>query len=394
VAERQRRDLEDKMRETQKLESLGVLAGGIAHDFNNLLTAVLGGASIVAAELPPHSPLLAQVGQIESAAIRAAELCKQMLAYSGKGRFVLQRIDLSQIISQSADLLRLSIRKNAQLVLELAAGLPPLLADPTQLQQIIMNLVINASEALGEDEGTIRVRTDVMQADSVYLAATHLAPELPEGSYVFLEVSDNGCGMTPEVCARIFDPFFTTKFTGRGLGLAAVLGIVRGHHGALRVDTEPGWGTTIRVLLPPAEGELESAPTVPQPAAEWHGSGTVLVIDDEETVRTATDRMLRHLGFDVRLAVDGLDGLEQFRANPGAFALVLLDLTMPRLDGAKTLSAIRELRPDTPVLMMSGFSEQEVAARFGSDRPDGFMEKPFRLARLREKVQAVLAQKS
>jgi PAS domain S-box-containing protein len=390
-AERERRELENRMRETQKLESLGVLAGGIAHDFNNLLTAVLGGASMLAAELPPGSPLLSEVGEIETAAARAAELCKQMLAYSGKGRFVLQHLDLSKLISQSSELLHHSIRKDADLTMELAPDLPPLLVDPAQMQQIIVNLVINASEALGEKGGSIRVRTGTMKADDEYVAATHLAPEIAPGPFVFLEVSDNGCGMSPDVSARIFDPFFTTKFTGRGLGLAAVLGIVRGHRGALRVDTQPGWGTTIRVLLPPADGDVDSSQPPEKSTAEWRGSGRVLVIDDEETVRTATERMMQHLGFDVRLAVDGEDGLEQFRADPQGFALVLLDLTMPRLDGEETLHAIRELRPDTRVLMMSGFTEQEVAARFDSARPDGFLEKPFRLAKLQEKVQAVFA---
>jgi two-component system cell cycle sensor histidine kinase/response regulator CckA len=390
AAERDRLDLENKMREAQKLESLGVLAGGIAHDFNNLLTAVLGGASLVAADLPPGSPLLAEVEQIETAAARAAELCKQMLAYSGKGRFVLQRLELSQLVSESTELLHLSVRKNAELTLELTPNLPPLLADSTQIQQIIMNLVINASEAVGDEGGTVRVRTGLMNADAAYLASTHPPSGLAPGPYVYLEVSDNGCGMDAEVCARIFDPFFTTKFTGRGLGLAAVLGIVRGHRGALRVDTERGWGTTFRVLLPPAEGKIEPTRPKQQTETQWRGSGTVLLVDDEESVRKATEKMLIHMGFEVRIAVDGEDGLEQFRGDPSAFRLVLLDLTMPRLDGEKTLHAIRELQPDIRVLMMSGFTEQEVAARFDADRPDGFLEKPFRLTTLRDKVRAVI----
>ncbi len=390
AAEMERKRIERKLQETQKLESLGVLAGGIAHDFNNLLTGILGNASLVSMDLPPDSPVLSSIEQIEIAASRAADLCQQMLAYSGKGRFVVRSLDLNRIIAETTELLRISISKKATLTLDLAHELPAVQADATQFRQIVMNLVVNASEALGERGGVIRLSTGAVHAGPETFSEAHLGPDLPPGDYVFLEVVDNGCGMDPDVRARIFDPFFTTKFTGRGLGLAAVLGIVRGHRGALQVETEPGRGTTFRVLLPAVEGAAEVTGRSLAAKTEWRGSGIVLVVDDEATVRAATSQLLRSLGFEVRLAVDGVEGVEIFRAAPQAFALVLLDLTMPRLGGGGVYEVVRALHPTVPVVLMSGYNEGEVAERFGDDGPAAFLQKPFDLPRLREKLVAVL----
>jgi len=390
AAQVERDRIERKLQESQKLESLGVLAGGIAHDFNNLLTGILGNASLAALDLPPASPVHISLEQIETAARRAADLCQQMLAYSGKGRFVVRSLDLNAIIAETTDLLRVSISKNATLTLDLAASLPAVQADATQVRQIVMNLVVNASEAIGERGGLIRVSTGVVRAERETFAQAHLAPELPGGDYVFLEVADNGSGMEPEVRAKIFDPFFTTKFTGRGLGLAAVLGIVRGHGGALQVDTQPGRGTTFRILLPAAEGAVEIEAKPSDGANVWRGSGTILIIDDEATVRVASSQMLRSLGFDVRVATDGVEGIESFRAAPRVFAAILLDLTMPRLGGESVFNAIRELNTTVPVVMMSGYNQGEVAARFGANGPAAFVQKPFDLSVLREKLRAVL----
>lgn len=391
AAEQQRAQMERKLLETQKLESLGVLAGGVAHDFNNLLTGILGNAGLMRLELPEHSPVQEMLADIEHSALRAADLCKQMLAYAGKGRFVVQRLDLSALVEDTARLLQLSVSKKAVLSFDLTADLPRIQADATQLRQIVMNLVINASEAIGEQSGRIVVTTGLMTADRAYLTETYLSPDLPEGDYVFLEVSDNGMGMSAATRARIFDPFFTTKFTGRGLGLAAVLGIVRGHRGALKVYTEPGRGTSFKLLLPCVDGPAENADAAAGRQPRWTGEGTILVVDDEETVRTVASRMLKAHGYQVVLAADGREALARFRERAGEFRLVLLDLTMPHMNGEETFREMRHLQPDARVLLMSGFNEQEAVNRFTGKGLAGFLQKPFTPESLLSKLQEVLA---
>ncbi|HEX8295155.1 MAG TPA: PAS domain S-box protein [Chthoniobacteraceae bacterium] len=386
----ERQALEKKLQEAQKLESLGVLAGGIAHDFNNLLTGVLGNASLARMDLPADSPIQSYLEQVEFSATRAADLCKQMLAYSGKGRFVVKHLDLNAVIQDTARLLQVSISKRAVLKFDLAEGLPVVLGDATQLRQVVMNLIINASEAVAEKSGFISLSTGLTRADRAYLAGSYFAPDLPEGDYVYLEVADNGAGMSQEVLSRIFDPFFTTKFTGRGLGLAAVLGIVRGHKGALKVFSEEGWGTTFKILLPCVEGTAEESGERPTISANWRGSGRVLVVDDEETVRVTTARMVEACGLQTSLADDGRSGLEQFQATPDDFTLVILDLTMPHMDGQEAFRAITELRPNARVLLISGFNEQEAIAGFTGKALAGFLQKPFTFPALRDKLQEIL----
>ena len=386
----ERRALDRKLQETQKLESLGILAGGIAHDFNNLLGAVLGNASLARMDLAQDSPGQPFLAQIEIAAHRAAELCKQMLAYSGKGHFVVRQLDLNALIEDTTRLLQVSISKRAVLQFQLAASLPAVLGDATQLRQVVMNLVINASEALGDTSGFISLSTGVTRADRAYLAGTFFAPDLPEGDYVFLEIADTGAGMPPEVLGRIFDPFYTTKFTGRGLGLAAVLGIVRGHEGALTAASERGRGTTFRILLPCATGPAdEPVPVVPS-TPRWRGTGVALVADDEESVRATVARMLEMIGFTTELAEDGQIAVDIFRAAPQRFSLVVLDLTMPHMDGEEAFRQIRALRPDTRVLLTSGFNEQQAIERFTGQGLAGFLQKPFTVSALREKLQQIL----
>jgi CheY-like chemotaxis protein len=340
-------------------------------------------------DLPAESPVQPYLEQIEAAARRAAELCKQMLAYSGKGRFVVNRLNLNVLLEDTTRLLQISISKRAVMKFNLAPGLPSVLGDATQLRQVIMNLVINASEAIGDKSGFIGVTTGMTRADRAYLAGAYFARDLPEGDYVSLEISDNGGGMSPEVLEKIFDPFFTTKFTGRGLGLAAVLGIVRGHNGALKVFSEPGWGTTFKILLPCAEGEAEEIVTAAPGLADWKGEGRVLVVDDEETVRVTTARMLESSGFTTRLADNGRTGVEEFMAEPDGYQLVMLDLTMPHMDGDEAFRLIHEARPEMRVLLMSGFNEQEAIARFTGQGLAGFIQKPFTLPSLREKLQEI-----
>ncbi|RXK55119.1 PAS domain-containing hybrid sensor histidine kinase/response regulator [Oleiharenicola lentus] len=384
------RRLETKLVESAKLESLGVLAGGIAHDFNNLLTGILGNASLARQELPPASLGQPMLDQIETAARRAADLCKQMLAYSGKGRFVVQRLDLNKLVEDTTHLLQISIAKNCVLRFNLAANLPAIKADATQLRQVIMNLVINGSEAIGNRSGVLALTTGVARVDSEYLKGFRPDASPVPGDYVFIEVSDNGCGMDSATLAKIFDPFFTTKFTGRGLGLAAVLGIVRGHKGGLKVYSEPGKGTTFKLFFPVAGGKPQDSFSPFQDAAPFQGSGTVLVVDDEETVRTVAARMLERLGFSVVMANDGREGMERFRTDPTRFTLVLLDLTMPHLDGEETFRQMRMLNPTVRVILTSGFNQQEAINRFTGKGLAGFIQKPFELASLIQVIRSVL----
>jgi PAS domain S-box-containing protein len=389
-AEQEAAELDRKFQQTQKLESLGILAGGVAHDFNNLLTSILGNASLARMDLPANAAAQKSLEEIETAAERAAELCRQMLAYAGQGRFISSRVNLNTLISETVDLLQSSVSKRATIELHLAEQLPAVQGDATQMRQIIMNLVLNAGESLGEGSGLIAVKTGTMTADPAWLRDAQIAPETWEGEYVSLEVADNGSGMTPETLARIFEPFFTTKFTGRGLGLAAVLGIVRGHRGALHVTSDLGQGTTFRLAFPavgmPAATTSATAGRGPAPVID----GTVLVVDDEETVRRTVARALERVGCKVLTAEDGALALEKVRRATKPIDLVLLDLTMPVMDGVQTLRELRRLCPDLPVMLMSGFAEVQAVARFGEHRLAGFLQKPFTVDLLQRRVAEAL----
>ncbi|HEX7928847.1 MAG TPA: PAS domain S-box protein, partial [bacterium] len=381
----EQRELERKLLQSQKLESLGLLAGGIAHDFNNLLTGILGYASLALQRLPRESPLRNFVAQIEAGGKRAAELCQQMLAYAGRGRFDVKACAMNEIVSDTLPLVEVSISKKIELVVHLAERLPAVEVDATQIRQIVLNLVTNASDAIGQKAGRITVTTGVVKADREYLAQTYLSPALPEGRYVFLEVSDTGEGMTLDVQKKIFDPFFTTKFTGRGLGLAAVLGIVRAHQGALKVYSEPGQGTTMRLLLPAAAADV--VPGNRQAATPWQGGGVALVVDDEDSVREVALRMMEALGYTTLAAKDGREAVELYRQNAGRVSLVLLDLTMPHMDGEETFRAIRAVNSSATVVLMSGFTEMESLDRFKDTGLAAFLQKPFSLDSLRSILQ-------
>ena len=384
--EEEQNRLESKLLETQKLESLGVLAGGIAHDFNNILSGVLGNANLARLELQPGSVVHPYLEQIEKAAVRAADLCRQMLAYSGRGRFIVERLALNDVIEDTLQLLNLSISKNTVLKLHLTQPLPAISADATQLRQLIMNLVINASEALEGRSGVISLATGVTRVNPEYLSRMQFTDKLPMGDYIFVEVSDNGSGMSKETLERIFDPFFTTKFSGRGLGLSAVLGIVRGHRGGLKVYSEPGRGTTFKILFPVAEGTAETASPAAATIPKLQAGGTVLVVDDEETVCAMLARALERFGFKVELASNGEIAVAKAQACGADYRVVLLDLTMPHMDGEATFSALRNIRPNLPVLLMSGFNENDALSRFGGKGLSGFLQKPFDLDNLRQKL--------
>ena len=389
-AEEEKTQFDAKLQQTQKLESLGMLAGGIAHDFNNLLTSILGYADLALLELPPRSPALPLIGEAVNGARRAAELTAQMLAYSGKGRFVVEQLDISRLIDDITRLLEISISKKCVLKYNLLPNLPSISADATQIRQVIMNLVINASEAIGDRSGVIMLTTGAMYCDSAYLSETYLDENLPEGLYVYLEVADNGAGMSEETRARVFEPFFTTKFTGRGLGLAAVLGIVRGHHGALKIYSEQGVGSTFKALFPATDLPASMAESPEAQALEWRGGGVVLVVDDEETARGLAVHMLERMGFEVLAAADGREGVEIFRANKANIRLVLLDMTMPHMDGEETFRELRRIRIDVRVVLTSGYNEQTATSRFAGKGLAAFIQKPYRFEELRAVVRNVL----
>ena len=388
-AQRESEQFQRNLLQTQKLESLGVLAGGIAHDFNNLLTGILGFADLIRLATPAGSPVAGHLAHIVASSERAADLCRQMLAYAGKGRFVIEALDLGALAAETAQLLHLTVSKRAMLTLCLAPGLPPLRGDASQVRQVMMNLVINASEALGDKDGLIAVSTRLERLDDDALAEEGRAgPSPPPGDYLCLEVADTGSGMDEATRARIFEPFFTTKFQGRGLGLAAVLGIVRGHGGVLRMHSEPGRGSRFRAYFPPSQAPLPAAPLL-RSGPSWRGKGIILIVDDEEPVRLVAAEMVRSLGFEALLASDGQDALQRLRHGASADA-VLLDLTMPRLDGAQTLEALRQLAPTLPVVLMSGYSERELTERFAGQGLAGFLQKPFSRAAIRDVLEAAL----
>ncbi len=389
-AEEQQRRLQEQVLHAQKLESLGVLAGGIAHDFNNLLQGILGNADFALSALPPGSMSHSYVQNVIAATRQAAELSQQLLAYSGKGRFVIEPVDLSAVVGEMTQLLRASVSKKAILRFHLAEDLPTVEADRAQLRQIALNLTTNASEALGGKEGAITISTGCMFCEADYLAQTYLGPDVQAGTYTYLEVKDTGIGMDEETLDRVFDPFFSIKFAGRGLGLAAVLGIVRGHGGTIDVESKPGLGATFRVLLPSSEKPAAPRESAGPASEDWRGAGMVLVVDDEKGVRDLARKMLEHLGFDVVTAQDGREAVEIFQQSPDEIELILLDLTMPRMSGHEAFEEIRRIRPDARVILSSGYDEEETISKFPATGLAGFIMKPYTLTALREIVRRAL----
>ncbi|MBN2586446.1 MAG: PAS domain S-box protein [Candidatus Fermentibacteraceae bacterium] len=390
IAEETRKNLEAQIQHTQKLESLGVLAGGIAHDFNNILMAILGYADLALLDSEPGSPSRSSIEEIEKAARNAADLTKQMLAYSGKGKFQIAKLDLNKIIREMTHLLEISISKKAVIKFNLAAKLPPIEADPSQIRQIIMNLITNASDSMEDTSGVITITTNIMDCDSDYLGTVYLSDRVEEGTYVYMEVADTGCGMDDQTLKRLFDPFFTTKFTGRGLGLSAVLGIIRGHGGTIKVYSEEGSGSSFKVLLPAVKGEAESGARKDVCRLEEFRGGTVLLVDDEVSVREVGMSMLERKGYDVLVAGDGREALEIFREKHDEIDCIILDLTMPHMDGDETFREMRKIDSSVKVIISSGYNKQDVTQRFVGKGLAGFIQKPYRLSELHAKVQEVI----
>ena len=385
-----RKRFNERLQQTQKLESLGVLAGGIAHDFNNLLTGIIGNASVALDQVPAESSVRGSLEAVVNAGEKASVLTRQLLAYAGKGRFVIERLDLSSLVREISSLLRASIPKNVQLRLALREDLPPIEGDAAQIQQLIMNLVINAAEAV-EDGKTeiVKVLTGLEEIDQAYIGQTVSPDGVLPGRYVTLEVRDRGCGMDEQTLSRIFDPFFTTKFTGRGLGLAAAMGIVRGHKAALKVESAPGKGSTFKVLFPASDGQA-ARPQRSGFEKNLAGRGTILVVDDEDTVRHAAKSALESYGYQVAVAENGQEAVELFQKLGTEISAVLLDMTRPVMSGEEALVRIKSLRPDVPVVLSSGYDEAEATRRFTGKGLGGFVQKPYTAARLAEKIKAVL----
>lgn len=364
--------------ETQRLESLGLLAGGIAHDFNNLMTAVLGYASLARFELPQASSAQGHLSEIEKAARRSADLCRQLLAYAGKGRVSTESVDLNQLVEDSLGLLKLSITSKVVLHLDLAPGLPIVEADPTQLRQVLMNLVLNAADAIGERSGLITVSTGVVRASAEYLAEFFGSDALVPGDYNFLEVRDTGCGMTQKTISKIFEPFYTTKLNGRGLGLSAVLGIVRGHKAGIKVYSELNHGSSFKLILPlSGDHKLTATPPIRSQTGRFAESFLILVVDDEESVRAIIARSLESFGLRALLAKDGREGLQLFKQHRQEIRLAVLDLTMPHMGGSDLKRELHLLAPNLPVILMSGYSPEELKVRFAGKGFVGFLQKPF-----------------
>ena len=388
----ERRRSEEALRQAQKLESLGVLAGGIAHDFNNLLTAMVGNLNLAQMHLPDASPAQPYLDAVERTVLKASDLTKQMLAYSGKGRFVVKAQDLNAIVKEMVHLLQVSISKKADLRLELEEELPAIQAEAAQVQQVVMNLVTNASDALSARQGIIRVATSLQRLDATAISRQFPNQTLDPGEFVVLEVADTGCGISEEVMSRIFDPFFTTKTAGRGLGLSALLGILRGHKAGIRIRSEPGKGSLFEVFFP-ASGEAAAEVRAGSPDRAGSISGTVLLVDDEEMILESTGAALATLGLEVVTARDGVDGLARFLELGPRLSLVLMDLSMPRMDGVTAFLAMHQAHPEVPVLLSSGYDPQEPGEGLLDKGLAGFIQKPYRLKDLAAAVVAAMAKK-
>jgi two-component system cell cycle sensor histidine kinase/response regulator CckA len=389
-AEREQRGFELKLLETQKLESLGVLAGGIAHDFNNLLVGILGNASLALTQVAADPSLRETLERIQQAAERSGELTRQMLAYSGRGAHLVQAVDLSSVVSGMLELTESTISKKAALRCFLAPDTPTIEADVTQLRQVILNLITNASEALGGEGGEITVATGSLKADRATVSQFALMDDLTEGTYVFLKIGDSGCGMDTDTKAKMFDPFFTTKAAGTGLGLAAVLGIVRSHGGGIRVDSEPGRGTTFTLLFPASVNARATVGHDPVEESDWRGCGTVLVADDNDAIRVVLSKMLAKIGFSVVLAENGAEALNVILERETELAFVVLDHSMPEMDGDEVLAELKRRQIAIPIILSSGNTPHDLRPRAAGRDVAGFLPKPYRLPELAAIARQIL----
>ena len=386
--EKEKREFEEKLQQTQKLESLGVMAGGIAHDFNNLLTGIVGYAEISLMDLPENSKLVSYMNHILNASHQAAALCDQMLAYSGGGKFIFEPIDLNEQVQASLSLIDASIPGNVGLTMSLGSNLPQITGDSVQLRQVIMNLVLNAAEAVGEKAGTVSLSTGIMDFEPETMTGfTPNEEEIPPGKYLFLTIADDGVGIEEEIRQRIFEPFYSTKFTGRGLGLPAVLGIVNNHKGTIRFLSEEGKGTSFTVLLPCDDQVLLNAN---MPESMLKKAVTVLIVDDESLVHDVAGETLRRAGFNVISAYDGREGLRKFMEFESQISLVILDLTMPYLTGDEVFRRIRKSNSEVKIAITSSYAEEMVMQQFQGKDVAGFLPKPISPSKLLKRINTIL----
>ncbi len=383
-AEQERVLFEDQLQNARRLESLGMMAGGIAHDFNNLLMGIMGNAELALLDVPDDNPAQAAIRDLIRTSQRAGDLCRQMLAYAGQGSFAMEEAAINGLVAEIVRMLEVNIPRHVRVRQHLDRDTPDVKMDVTQVRQILMNLILNASDAIGEDPGEITIRTGLRFCTRKMLSATWIDDDLPVGEYVFFEVRDTGKGMDEATLVRIFDPFFSTKFTGRGLGLASVLGIVRAHSGAIAVKSQPGVGSSFTIYLPAlksaAERKSPSRDGSPSPVGvrRMSGGGTVLFVDDDDVIRSVITRFLMLGGFNVLSASDGLEGLELFRMHADTIDAVVLDMTMPKMGGAEALAEIRRIREDAIVLVSSGYSVEETQERLRNLQPVTFIQKPYK----------------
>lgn len=379
-AENRRQVLEAQVRRSEKLESLGVLAGGLAHDFNNLLVGILGHVGLALMDLPPGHAAREELLAVEKAALRAADLCKQMLTYSGRGRFEMRPVHVDALLAELAETLRGTVGGHVAIELLPGAALPPIEGDGMQLRQLLLSLVLNAAESIGEGPGTVQVRLECRRFDHAALNEIAFRKELPEGRYVCVEITDDGCGMDTATLSRIFDPFFTTKFTGRGMGMAAVQGIVHGHNGFITLQSTPGNGTTVLVGLPVPAGSPAPAPAAP-------GRGAVLIVEDDDVLRNVVRQVFEIEGYRVHSAVDGLQGFDLFRTHADTLGLVVLDLILPGMPGEELYGEMRRARPDLPVLVTSGWHPEDLSKVYAPEDHADYLPKPFNARTLLDRAR-------
>ncbi|OGK07830.1 MAG: hypothetical protein A2W80_02560 [Candidatus Riflebacteria bacterium GWC2_50_8] len=389
VAAEEKQHLVEQLQLAQKFESLGTLAGGVAHDFNNILMSIMGYAEISLTEIPKSGRLYENICMIQTAAQRAAELTRQMLDFTGKNVFRIEPMDLSLLVKEMANLLSVTISKKITVCYDLKEGITAV-GDPLQLRQIVMNLIMNASEAIGDNNGQITIRTGMLDRNSNSMKSTAVSNLDPDNEfYAFLEVTDTGCGIPPETLEKIFDPFFTTKFTGRGLGLAATMGIIKSHRGAISVTSTPGRGSSFVIILPASEELLNDAVDKETVIPELKLKGKILLADDEETILSLTEMMLEPYNIEIICAGDGARAVEIFENQKQEIALVILDMVMPKLSGEETFNKIKAISPEIPVIIASGHSRNETLQRFTGASFDGFLQKPFRIQDLIKEICAV-----
>jgi signal transduction histidine kinase/CheY-like chemotaxis protein len=385
-ADEERLLLERQLQHTQKMESLGVLAGGIAHDFNNLLAIIIGRCSL--ASIKPETAE-GQISSIEKAARRAAELCRQMLAYAGKSNVSRVLLNMGDLVYDMVDMLRATIKQNVSITLDNTAKICFINGDASQIRQVVMNLIINAADAIGDDQGEISVSLTRILLLPEHSEKDYLGAVIAPAEYICLEVTDNGSGMDEETKRRIFEPFYTTKFTGRGLGMAAVLGIITGHKGALQLHSQQGHGSTFKVFLPPVRTGRRSESMQSVEPYQWRGNGKVLLVEDEEHVMSVASEMLQELGFTVIEAKNGSEALSRFQKNFGDITVVLTDIDMPVMDGYTLFRELKTLKPELPIIIATGFGDIDVSSRIGREEIAGLASKPYSLDQLRDVMSRV-----